>query len=124
MSADATPSSSSLEPDSVGDFLLAGVDVRPGLNWLPGVAVEPRLLPDRHWGRLYNQLFRDHTLLGLGLDVDTALEITPAGATARGRSVAVLLDGRVGSFALGSNGALGAQYVLLDSYINGEQVVP
>jgi cyanophycinase len=124
MSADATPTSSSLEPDSVADFLLAGVDVRPGLNWLPGVAVEPRLLPDRHWGRLYNQLFRDHTLLGLGLDVDTALEITPAGATTRGRSAAVLLDGRYGSFALGSNGALGAQYVLLDSYIDGEQVVP
>jgi cyanophycinase-like exopeptidase len=124
MSADPTPSSSSLEDDSVGDFLLAGVDVHPGLNWLPGVIVEPRLLPDRHWGRLYNQIFRDPSLLGLGVDVDTALEITEGGAVVRGRSAVLVLDGRYGSFALGANGALGARYVLLDSYVDGGSLVP
>ena len=124
LSTDPTPTSSSLEGDSVGDFLLSGVDVRAGLNWVPGAAIEPRLLPDRHWGRLYNQLFRDHSLLGLGVDVDTAVELTASGAVVWGRSAAVVLDGRYGSFALGSNGALGERYVLLDTYVDGDPVTP
>jgi cyanophycinase len=71
MSADPTPTSASLEDDSLDDFLFSGVTIQPGLNWIPGVAVEPRLVMDRHWGRVYNHLYRDHALLGLGVDLTT-----------------------------------------------------
>jgi hypothetical protein len=36
----------------------------------------------------------------------------------------VTLDGRYAAFAIGSNGALGARYVLLDSYVDGDAVMP
>ena len=75
---DPTPTSASLEADAMSDFLFSGVNSQPGLNWLPGVAIEPRLVMDRHWGRLYNQLYRNSALLGVGVDVNSAIELTAA----------------------------------------------
>lgn len=124
ISADPTPTSGSLEDDSQGDFLYDGVDIRPSLGWIPGVAVEPRMVMDRHWGRIYNHLFRDAQLLGVGIDVDTAIELSGSGATTWGRNTLVVLDGRFASYALGANGALGETYVLLDTYVEGEAVLP
>ena len=123
-STDATPTSASLEDDSMGDFLLSGVTVQPGLNWISGVAVEPRMVMDRHWGRVYNQLYRNHNLLGVGVDVNTAIVITSSSATVSGANVALVADGRYASYALGTNNALSARYVLLDTYINGDTVTP
>lgn len=124
MSADPTPTASSLEDDSINDFIAGGVDVRPGLGWLNGLAVEPRLLPDRHWGRLYNHLYRNPSVLSVGIDVNTAVELDQTGASVRGLSAVVVLDGRYASFAVGSNDALSAHYVLLDSYVEGDAVAP
>jgi len=121
---DAPPSDASLEEDSIIDFRTDGVVVRSGLAFVNGLAVEPRLLPDRHWGRLYNLIYRDQALLGLGIDVGTAVEITSSGVSVHGRSAAVTLDGRYASFVVGSNGALGARYVLLDSFVAGDSVAP
>lgn len=122
--ADAPPSSTSIEEDSIIDFRPDGVDIRPGLAFVNGLAVEPRMVFDRHWGRLYNLVYRDRSLLGLGIDVGTAVEITPAGATVHGANTAVALDGRYASFVVGSNGALGARYVLLDSFVAGDRLAP
>jgi cyanophycinase-like exopeptidase len=100
------------------------VTVAPGFDWVPGAAFEPRLLPDRHWGRLYNILYDHHGVLGIGIDVGTAVELTQAGASAVGTSAAVTLDGRYATFAVGSNGALSARYVIVDSFVDGDQVIP
>jgi cyanophycinase len=124
VSTDATPSSASLESDSMGDLLYNGVTIKPGLNWLPGVAVEPRMVMDRHWGRLYNHLYRNHALLGLGVDVNTAIEFTGTGATVWGKNTVVIFDGRFASYALGTNGALSERYVLLDTYVEGDPLLP
>jgi cyanophycinase len=123
-STDATPTSSSLEGDSVEDFLLSGVDIKPGLNWIPGVAVEPRMVMDRHWGRIYNHLYRNHALLGLGVDVNTAIEFTATGANVWGKNTVVVFDGRYATYALGTNGALSERYVLLDTYVEGDALMP
>jgi cyanophycinase-like exopeptidase len=112
VSADPTPTSSSLEGDSMEDFLFSGVDIQLGLNWIPSVAVEPRIVMDRHWGRVYNHLYRNHALLGLGVDVNTAIEFTATGANVWGRNTVVVFDGRYASYALGTNGALSERYVL------------
>ena len=123
-SVDATPTSSSLESDSVGDFLFTGVNIQPGLNWIPGIAVEPRMVLDRHWGRVYNHLFRDQALLGLGVDVNTAIEFTATGANVWGQNTVVVFDGRFASYELGTNEALSARYVILDTYVEGDALVP
>jgi len=121
---DPTPTADSLETDSMNDFLSTGVTIQPGLNWLPGVAIEPRMVMDRHWGRLYNQIARNSALLGLGVDINSAVEVTANGATVWGSNTAVVLDGRLASYALGTNGALSARYVLLDSYVQGDAILP
>jgi cyanophycinase len=124
ISTDPTPTSSSLEDDSMEDFLLNGVSIQAGLNWIPGVAVEPRMVMDRHWGRAYNHLYRNHDLLGLGIDVNTAVEFTSNGVKVLGRNTVVVFDGRFASYSLGTNGALGERYVLLDTYVEGDTLMP
>ena len=123
-STDVTPTAASLEGDSMEDFLFSGVTIQPGLNWIPGVAVEPRMVMDRHWGRVYNHLYGNHTLLGLGVDVNTAVEFTATGAKVWGKNTVVVFDGRYGSYALGTNGALSERYVLLDTYVEGDAILP
>jgi cyanophycinase len=126
MTANPPPPSDTagLEQVSVESFRLDGVIVQAGLGFVAGVAIEPRLLPDRHWGRMYNLLYRDHSLLALGVDVGTAVELTQAGGVVRGTTAAVVIDGRYAGFSIGSNGALGARYALLDSYVAGDVVAP
>lgn len=123
-SMDPTPTSSSLEGDSMEDFLFNGVTIDAGLNWIPGVAVEPRMVMDRHWGRAYNHLHRNHSLLGLGVDVNTAIEFTATGAKVWGKNTVVVFDGRYASYGLGTNDALSARYVLLDTYVEGDALLP
>jgi cyanophycinase-like exopeptidase len=108
----------------MGDFLLNGVTIQPGLNWIPGVAIEPRMVMDRHWGRLYSHLYRNHALLGLGVDVDTAVEFTATGAKVLGKNTVVVFDGRYASYALGTNNALSERYVILDTYVEGDVIMP
>jgi cyanophycinase len=124
VSTDAAPTSSSLEDDSSGDFLSSGVTIQAGLNWIPGIAVEPRMVMDRHWGRLYNHLYRNHALLGLGVDVNTAIEFTATGAKVWGKNTVVVLDGKYATYALGTNGALSERYILLDTYVEGDAIAP
>jgi cyanophycinase-like exopeptidase len=113
-----------LEEASVLSFRPDNVVVRDGLGLVPGAAFEPRLLPERHWGQLYNIVYNTHSVLGVGIDVGTAVELTAAGASVVGSSAAVVLDGRYASYSLGSNGALGARYVIFDSFVNQDQIVP
>ncbi len=113
-----------LEDASIASFRPDSVSVVGGLGWVPGIAVEPRLVLDRQWGQVYNVLVRNKTILALGIDVGTAVELTPGAATAWGTSAALTFDGRYGKFGTGSNGALSAQWVILDSFVDGQNVVP
>jgi cyanophycinase len=124
--ADPTPppDTAGLEQASSTDFLVDGVTIANGLGWLPSLSIEPRLLPDRHWGRLYDLLRDSPTHLAVGLDVGTALELGSAGPRARGDSAVVVLDGRQGSFGVGTNGAIRARWVVLDSFVDGETPAP
>jgi cyanophycinase-like exopeptidase len=79
---------------------------------------------DRHWGRVYNHLHRNPSLLGLGVDVNTAIEFTATGAKVWGKNTVVVFDGRFASYALGTNGALSERYVLLDTYVEGDAIMP
>ena len=85
---------------------------------------EPRMVTDRLWGRAYNHLYRDQALLTLGVDVNTAIEFTATGAQVWGENTVVVFDGRYASYALGTNDALSARYVLLDTYVEGDRITP
>lgn len=124
LTTDAPPPAADIEPESQADFLVSGTTIAAGLGWFGGIVAEPRLLPDQHWGRLYHLIWANPSLLGVGIDRGTALEVAAGTGVVRGDSVAVVLDGRQASFSLGSNGALAADWVVLDSFIDGEALAP
>jgi cyanophycinase len=126
MTANPPPPSDTagLEEVSVQSFRPDSATIQNGLGFVPGAAFEPRLLPDRHWGQLYNLLNRNQETLAIGIDIGTALELTQAGGRVVGSRTVVTLDGRAASFAPGSNGALGARYVIFDSFVDGDTLAP
>jgi cyanophycinase len=116
-----------IEAAAIAEFRLDSVTEVAGLGWAD-IAVEPGIVSNRHWGRLYNLLASAGPAdrLALGIDAGTAVEFGPGLVSPMvvGESVAVLLDGRYGSFATGLNGALTARWVLLDTYVGGEGIAP
>lgn len=123
MAADP-PLSDDYEEESIVDFRPDGVDLRNGLGWLPRTAVESGIVYNRQWGQFYNVVASRSELLGLGVDVGTAVELTSAGATVVGDSAALVLDGRRAGWGVGDNGALAASWVLLDTFVDGDTIQP
>jgi hypothetical protein len=64
------------------------------------------------------------TALAVGVDVGTAIEISAGGGTARGGAAAVVLGGRTATYGIGTNSALSARWVVLDSFVDGETLAP
>ena len=120
--ADALPAD--VEAAAPEDLLLGGVSIAPGLGWVGGLSVTPRLLPDQRWGQVFQLIAAHPITLGVGVDAGTALEVRAGAATTRGLSAAVVLDGRKATFELGSNGALAARWVVLDSFYDGQTLAP
>ena len=126
MTVDARPGDTTgqIESAAIREFRPDSTTVAAGLGWVD-VAVEPGIVSNRHWGRLYNLAAvaaTDH--LALGVDAGTALELRSDWTAPRvvGPSVVVALDGRYGSFGVGTNGALAARWVLLDTFVGGQEV--
>ena len=98
-----------------------------GLGWID-VAIEPGIVSNRHWGRLYDLLAAQAAAdrLAFGVDAGTAIEFRSDLAAPRvvGERAVVALDGRLGSFGIGQNGALSARWVILDTFVGGEAVAP
>jgi cyanophycinase len=118
-------STGSIEGAAIDEFFPDTVGVVAGLGWVD-VAVEPGIVSNRHWGRLYNLLAAQvpAARVVVGVDAGTAVELGSGTPLVRGDSVAVVLDGRFGSFGVGTNGALAAHWVILDTYVGGEAIAP
>ena len=116
-----------IEAAAVAEFRPDSTTVVQGLGWI-NIAVEPGIVSNRHWGRLYNIVAEPFPAEGIaiGIDAGTAVEFRSTWTAPRvvGDSVAVLLDGRYASFAVGSNGALSAHWVILDTFVGGQEVAP
>lgn len=120
-------STGQIESAAISEFRPDSTTPLAGLGWAD-IAVEPGIVSNRHWGRLYNLLPWSAAAdrLALGIDAGTAVEFGPALAAPKvvGDSAAVLLDGRSGSYGTGPNGALAAHWVILDTYVGGQAIAP
>ena len=116
-----------IESAAIAEFRPGSVTPVAGLGWA-NAAVEPGIVSNRHWGRLYNLVAAQAGAgrLAFGIDAGTAVEFRPDLAAPRvvGESAAVALDGRFGSFGVGSNGALAAHWVILDTFVGGQGIAP
>lgn len=125
--ADARPGDSTAEIEAAGvkEFLSAGVTPIAGLGWV-AVGVEPGIVSNRHWGRLYSVAGAQPNHLAFGIDAGTAVEFGPGLTAPRvvGDSAAVVLDGQYATFGTGSNGGRAAHWVILDTFVDGEPIAP
>jgi len=113
-----------VEVSAPEDMLAAGVTVATGLGWVSNLSVQPRLLPDQSWGQALRLSAARQAVPAVGVDVDTALEISGGTAVVRGASAAVVIDGRKATFGAGTNTSLAAAWIVIDSFTAGETLAP
>ncbi len=118
----ATAISADVEVSAPLDIL--GVPYATGRGWVTNLDIEPRLLPDQAWPQLFRLASQTPSTPAAGVDVGTAIRIAGGSATAIGDSAVVVLDASRATFGLGTNGALQADWLLLDSFVNGQAVAP
>jgi cyanophycinase len=125
--ADARPGDSTgeIESAAIAEFRPDSVHPVTGLGWV-GVAVEPGIVSNRHWGRLYNLVGAQANHLAFGIDAGTAVEFGAGLAAPHvvGDSAVVALDGQYATFGAGSNGSLSAHWAILDTFVAGEPIAP
>jgi cyanophycinase-like exopeptidase len=125
--ADARPGASTAEIESaaIAEFHPSSVHLVGGLGWV-GVGVEPGIVSNRHWGRLYSVVGAQVNHLAFGIDAGTAVEFGPGLTAPRvvGDSAAVVLDGQYATFGAGTNDTLAAHWVILDTFVGGESIAP
>jgi cyanophycinase-like exopeptidase len=104
-------------------FLTAYDLIRPGLGLVSGAAFEARTFYDYRFGRLVQQGYRHRDTVAFGLERETALRLDSTGATVLGPAAVIVLDARLATrLEEGSNGAIAAYWLLLDTFTTGETV--
>jgi cyanophycinase len=125
--ADARPGDSTgqIESAAIAEFHPSSVHLVAGLGWVD-VGIEPGIVSNRHWGRLYSVVGAQANHLAFGIDAGTAIEFGETLAAPRvvGDSAAVALDGQYATFGVGSNDTLAAHWVILDTFVGGESIAP
>ncbi|MEJ5223701.1 MAG: hypothetical protein WHV44_04535, partial [Anaerolineales bacterium] len=109
-----TPAETDLAEIATQKSFIQGItEIRPGLGLLNAI-IEPRLLDDNRWGRLFSTLHAQTAFIGIGLNDNTALEIGPDGATVLGDDGIFMFDLRNATVGLGSNNGLVIANALMD----------
>ncbi|MEW6286342.1 MAG: cyanophycinase [Chloroflexota bacterium] len=93
--------------------------IQPGLGWL-NVTLEPQLFADLRFGRLFSLAYNHPELPAIGLNQNTALEITAEGARVLGENGIFVLDLRHAQRTLGTNEGFVIANALLDVFAPGE----
>ena len=104
-------------------FLRGTTNIARGLGLLD-IMIEPQLLNDNRWGRLFSLAYAAPDTIAFGLTQNTALEITPDGARTIGDNVIFALDLRKATLDLGTNDGFVIVNGLLDVFTPGDSVAP
>ncbi len=119
-----TPADADEAEFAVQKSLLQGTTkIVNGLDLLD-MTVEPQLLNDNRWGRLFSLAYDQPDRLAVGLTQNSALEITRSGARTLGDNALVTLDLRNAALELGTNNGFVIANGLLDVFAPGEAVKP
>jgi cyanophycinase-like exopeptidase len=101
------------------------VDTAAGLGLVGGINVTPRLLPDQLWPQAF-QLSRagGTSVVSVGIDVGTGIRVAGGTPTVIGDSAVAVIDGRQATWVTGDNDAIGAAWLLVDTYAQGSALTP
>jgi cyanophycinase len=85
------------------------IEVVPGFGFVHNAIVDQHFIRRQRENRLFSVVLERPTLLGVGIDEGTALEVTPDGLwTVMGRSSVIVLDARRSTVTTASAATLGA----------------
>ncbi|HAJ38217.1 MAG TPA: cyanophycinase [Chloroflexi bacterium] len=104
-------------------FLAGRTVISPALSLLD-IAVEPRVLADNRWGRLFSLGYHHPDRTAFGIADNAALIITADGATVAGNNVVVSLDLSSATLARGDNQAFVIANGVLDVFAPGDVLLP
>jgi len=104
-------------------FIMGNTIIQPGLG-LININIEPQVINDNRWGRLYSLAYEHPELITLGINVDTAIAVTQSGAAVSGDNTAIVLDLRSAQLDVGGNNGFVIYNGLLDVFAAGEMLVP
>jgi cyanophycinase len=102
-------------------FIKGMTAIKSGLGML-GINIEPRLLEENRWGRLFSLAYMHPENLAFGLTTNSALELTPKGASAQGERSIISLDLSRAALDTGSNQGFIIANGLLDVFSPGDLV--
>jgi cyanophycinase len=125
MVAEATPEDRlRAKEDAATPPYLASYDaIKRGLGLVRGATFEARTFYDYRFGRLIQQGYRHRGTVAFGLEREAALRIDATGATVRGPAAVIVIDPRLATrLEEGTNGAIAAFWLLLDTFTTGEKV--
>jgi cyanophycinase len=104
-------------------FVQGTTHILKGLGLLD-ITIEPQVLNDNRWGRLFSLAYNESDTVAFGLTQNTALEITQDGARTIGDNVIFALDLRNAARDLGTTDGLVIANGLLDVFVPGDPVKP
>jgi cyanophycinase-like exopeptidase len=104
-------------------FLQGTTNITQGLGLLD-ITLEPQLLNDNRWGRLFSLAYNAPDTVAFGLTQNSALEITQEGSNVLGNNVIFALDLRDAALDLGTNAGFVIANGLLDVFVPGDDVQP
>jgi cyanophycinase-like exopeptidase len=102
-------------------FIQGETQLRAGLGLLD-INIEPQVLEDNRWGRLFSLAYNHPSQLAIGINRNTALEIDELGARVLGENAVFVFDFRGARLELGDNKAFVVANGLLDVYAPGEEL--
>ncbi|ABY35983.1 MAG TPA: cyanophycinase [Chloroflexus aurantiacus] len=104
-------------------FVQGKTEIKEGLNLLP-VTLQPQVLADKRFGRLFSLAYNHPDQLAIALNANTALEVHAEGARVLGENGIFVLDLRFAERTLGTNNGFVIANGLLDVFAPGEIVQP
>ncbi|HWO17906.1 MAG TPA: hypothetical protein VNO30_03995 [Kofleriaceae bacterium] len=97
----------------------------PALGLVPGATFEARAFYDYRAGRLIQHGYRHPGAVAFGIERETALRLDAAGAKVVGPAAVLAIDPRYATrLEPGTNDAIAAFWLVLDTFTTGEQVRP
>ncbi len=104
-------------------FWQGKTDIAPGMG-LANITLQPQTLDNNRFGRLFALAYHHPDQIAIGLNANTALEITAKGARVLGENGVFVLDLRFAQLSPGANNGFIIFNGLLDVFAPGEVVQP
>lgn len=104
-------------------FWQGKTNIQAGLG-LVKITIEPQVLADNRFGRLFSLAYNHPELLTLGLNKNTAIEITAKESNILGTNSIFALDLRTAKLALGDNNGFVIANGFLDIFAPGDELTP